>query len=136
MSKTNITSFVDHIGRVIIGEVVSDTKDTIKVKNPAIIHIGQNPQTGQLQVQTIPYFFREFVDPAKHKDGTVWNFGKDKIVTGDVTLDERLIEQYEKLFTGAPMQAVPQPRATGSAPNKAEVIKLFDDEDDSSSKKS
>lgn len=135
MSKTNVTSFVDHIGRVIIGEVVSDAKDTLKVKNPAIIHIGQNPQTGQLQVQTIPYFFREFVDPSKHKEGTTWYFGKDKIVTGDVSLDERLVEQYEKLFTGVPAQAVPQPRSSGSTP-KAEVIKLFDDEDDSSSKKS
>ena len=62
MSKTlNVTTFVDHIGRVILGEVVSDTKDTLNIKNPAIVHIGQNPQTGQIQVQTIPYFFREFV---------------------------------------------------------------------------
>jgi len=128
MSKTlNVTTFVDHIGRVILGEVVSDTKDTLKIKNPAIVHIGQNPQTGQIQVQTIPYFFREFVAANAQKEGTTWNFGKDKIVTGDVELDSRLIEQYEKLFSGVPQAVAPAPQQRSAGADKAEVIKLFDE---------
>lgn len=127
MSKTlNVTTFVDHIGRVILGEVVSDTKDTLKIKNPAIVHIGQNQQTNQIQVQTIPYFFREFVAASAQKEGTTWNFSKDKIVTGEVELDARLIEQYEKLFTSTVMSA-PAPQQRTAAADKAEVIKLFDE---------
>ena len=127
MSKTlNVTTFVDHIGRVILGEVVSDTKDTLKIKNPAIVHIGQNQQTNQIQVQTIPYFFREFVAASAQKQGTTWNFSKDKIVTGEVELDARLIEQYEKLFTSTVMSA-PAPQQRTAAADKAEVIKLFDE---------
>ena len=127
MSKTlNVTTFVDHIGRVILGEVVSDTKDTLKIKNPAIVHIGQNQQTNQIQVQTIPYFFREFVAASAQKEGTTWNFSKDKIVTGEVELDARLIEQYEKLFTSTVMSA-PAPQQRTAAVDKAEVIKLFDE---------
>ena len=127
MSKTlNVTTFVDHIGRVILGEVVSDTKDTLKIKNPAIVHIGQNQQTNQIQVQTIPYFFREFVAASAQKQGTTWNFSKDKIVTGEVELDARLIEQYEKLFTSTVMSA-PAPQQRTAAADKAEVIKLCDE---------
>lgn len=133
MSKNTktISTFVDHIGRVILGEVVSDSKETLKVKNPAIIHIGQQPQTGQLQVQTIPFFFREFVSSKAQKEGTVWSFNKDSVVVGEVDLDERLIEQYERIFTNNPLPQAPQVNPVGkqSANNKAEIIKLFDDEE-------
>lgn len=132
MSKNTktVSTFVDHIGRVILGEIVSDTKDTLKVKNPAIVHIGQQPQTGQLQVQTIPFFFKEFIDQKSQKDGSVWSFNKENVVVGEVDLDERLVEQYERIFSNNPL---PVPAAnTGaksSGTTKAEVIKLFDDEE-------
>lgn len=126
MSKKNLVTFVDQIGRVIIGEVVTDSKDSVKLKNPAIIHIGQNPQTGQIQVQTIPYFFREFISANQQKEGTTWKFLKSNIVEGDVELDERLVTQYERLFT-APIAPAP---AAGKSQGAAEVVKLFDDEDD------
>ena len=130
MSK-NITTIVDQVGRVIIGEVVEDTKVNVRLKNPAIIHIGQNPQTGQIQVQTLPYFFREFLNPKTAEKGTTWSFTKDKIVVGEVDLDERLKLQYEKLFVAAPASAAaPQPAKNASNKGGAEVIKLFDDEDD------
>jgi len=128
MSK-NITTFVDQIGRVIIGETVEDTKDKLKVKNPAIIHIGQNPQTGQLQVQTIPYFFREFIAQSQQKEGSTWTFLKNNIVVGETEIDERLIEQYDRLSSATVTSAPVPATATGTQkPNKAEVIKLFDDE--------
>jgi len=132
MSKINVVTFTDHIGRVIIGEQLESTKDTLKVKNPAIIHIGQNPQTGQIQVQTLPYFFREFLDPTSASKGTTWKFNRDKIVEGELSLDERLVSQYEKLFSNVTVQVPNAPANVKSAGagNKAEVIKLFDDEDD------
>ena len=128
MSK-NITTIVDQVGRVIIGEVIEDTKTNLKLKNPAIIHIGQNPQTGQIQVQTLPYFFREFLNPKTAEKGTSWSFTKDKIVVGEVDLDERLATQYERLFSAVPAAAQPAVQKN-SGKGGAEVIKLFDDEDD------
>jgi hypothetical protein len=135
MSKQqNLVTFIDHIGRTIVGEQVSSTKDSIKVKNPAIIHVAQNNQTGQIQVQTLPLFFREFINPDKHNEGTVWEFAKDKIIPGEVDLDPRLTSQYEKIF--APIDAsavVAAPRVANNTARKeskdgsAEVIKLFDE---------
>lgn len=134
MSKNTtrtVSTFVDHIGRVILGEIVSDTKEVVKVKNPAIVHIGQQAQTGQLQVQTIPYFFREFVDPKNQKEGTVWAFNRNSIVFGDsIQLDPRLLEQYEKIFSANPSPIISNaPVTNSSGKSKAEVIKLFDDEE-------
>jgi len=126
MSK-KITTIVDQVGRVVIGEVLEDSKSALRLKNPAIIHIGQNPQTGQIQVQTLPYFFREFLNPKTAEQGTSWSFNKEKIVQGELDLDERLVTQYEKLFT-QPLASTPQPAKNSGG--GAEVIKLFDDEDD------
>ena len=60
MSDKNLTVFVDTVGRTIMGEVVKDSKTTIELKNPAILHVQPNAQTGQIQVQLIPFFFKEF----------------------------------------------------------------------------
>lgn len=126
----NITVFVDSIGRTIYGEEVeSKQDDVVKVKNPAIINVVPNQQTGQLQVQVLPYFFNEFLE-AKEKGDTTWAFPKANITFGeDVELDSKLIEQYEKMFNpsaiitpGEPTIATPAEAAT-----KAKVVKLFED---------
>ena len=134
MNKNNLVTVVDQIGRVIVGEVVTDIKESVKLKNPAIIHIGQNPQSGQIQVQTIPYFFREFVAADSQKEGTTWKFLKSNIVEGDVQLDERLVSQYEKLFAAPIASATGASPVAGKSQGAAEVVKLFDDEDTSAKK--
>jgi len=128
MSKKLIT-FIDPIGRTIIGEEVSVTKEKLKVKNPAIIHVAQNNQTGQLQVQTLPLFFREFINPAKHNDGTVWEYNVNRVVIGSVELDPRLTIQYDKIFAPIDPSAAPAsaPSTGGGKKSGAEVIKLFDE---------
>lgn len=114
MSK--ITTFVDHIGRTIIGEIVSDTKDTLTVKNPAIIHV-QPTQQGQLNVQTIPLYFKEFISEKNKSEGTTWQFNKANLVLGvNIENDSRLLEQYQRLFTNTPTPA-----------SNPEVVKLFDE---------
>ncbi|NBP02031.1 MAG: hypothetical protein EBU90_18255 [Proteobacteria bacterium] len=114
MSK--ITTFVDHIGRTIIGEIVSDAKETLTVKNPAIIHV-QPTQTGQLNVQTIPLYFKEFISDKNKSEGTTWQFNKHNIVLGvNIDNDSRLLEQYQRLFTNTPAPAA-----------NPEVVKLFDE---------
>lgn len=115
---SNIITFINHVGQSIIGEQVEATKDTLSVKNPAVIHVSPS-QTGQLQVQLIPLFFKEFVSDKQRADGVTFKFNTNSIVTSDAILDDRINEQYKKIF--APAQA-------RTAPAKdAPVIKLFDD---------
>lgn len=115
MSK--ITTFIDHIGRAIIAEEVESTEKYLLVKNPAIIHV-QPTQQGQLNVQTIPLYFREFVSEKNKNAGTTWKFNTSNIVVGtDIENDTRLLEQYNRLFAGAP---------TAPADDQ-KVIKLFDE---------
>lgn len=115
----NITTICDSTGRIIIGEKVETTESFLSLKNPAIIHVVPNPQTKQLQVQLLPYIFHEFLDSSK-KD-TVWSFPQDSIVTGeDVTLDVRLVNQYNKMFNPS---AIILPETKPTAP----VVKLFED---------
>lgn len=114
MSK--IITFIDHIGRTILAEEVESTEASLTVKNPAIIHV-QPTQQGQLNVQTIPLYFREFVSDKNKNSGTTWRFNKNSIVVGvDIENDTRLLEQYNRLFSGAAPVADDQ-----------KVIKLFDE---------
>jgi len=130
--KKEIIVFVDGIGRTIYGEQVSSDKDAVKVKNPAIINVVPNQQTGQLQVQVLPFFFNEFLKE-KDKGDTVWSFNKVSITFGeDVNLDDKLIEQYEKMFNPSliitPSEpTIAEPGEALQAAAKAKVVKLFDE---------
>ncbi|NDG29123.1 hypothetical protein EB118_03360 [bacterium] len=113
---SNITTFIDHIGRTLVGELVEENDTHIVVKNPAIIHV-QPTQTGQLNVQTIPLYFREFISDKNKNDGTSWKFNKATIVQGvNIENDGRLVDQYNRLFAAAPVVTDDQ-----------KVIKLFDE---------
>jgi len=118
MSDINV--FINHVGQTILAEVVSDDKTTLKAKNPAILHVVPN-QTGQLQVQLIPLFFREFIDNSVRNDGAVFNFNKSSIVASEIQLEPKIKEQYERIFSPA------VPTATKSDAKGSPVIKLFDD---------
>ncbi len=121
MSKKLIT-FIDHIGRTILGEDVSETGSVkLHVKNPAIIHVSPTQQ-GQLNVQTIPLYFREFIGEKSREKGTVWLFNYNSIVLGDeIDNDPRLIDQYDKLF--GPIAPTPVVAEEVTDPK---VIKLFE----------
>jgi hypothetical protein len=65
MADKNYTTFIDNAGRAIFGEVNSDTKDSLQVKNPVMITVQQQ-QNGQMAVQLFPLFFQEFVNPGEN----------------------------------------------------------------------
>tara|TARA_R100001163_G_scaffold54260_1_gene41589 strand:- start:11 stop:406 length:396 start_codon:yes stop_codon:yes gene_type:complete len=115
-----IKTIVDHIGRTVLGVVEKDTKDTITLFNPVIIHVQPDQQTGQLQVQSFPYIFMEFL---KDKEKNNWTFSKSSISISDVELDERIIQQYDNINN-------PQPPLTQSAEDAGDVVTLFDDEEE------
>ena len=118
---SNLITFIDHIGRTTVGENLGDTDNgaAFLVKNPAIIHVQPTPQ-GQLNVQTIPLYFREFVGEKNKTEGTTWKYNYANVVLGtNIDNDKRLLEQYDRLFSDAP--------ATTSAPSETPTVKLFED---------
>jgi hypothetical protein len=117
MSEQNktLTVFLDSIGRTIIGKVAKEDTDVLSVENPALVHIQPNTQTGQIQLQILPLFFKEF--QADKNKPTVWNFKKTNITTSEeIPFAVQFVAQYEQMF-----------RST-EAPKQPEVVKLFDDE--------
>jgi hypothetical protein len=116
---SNITVFINHVGQTIIAEVVKDTDAELAVKNPSVLHVSPS-QSGQLQVQLIPLFFKEFIDEKVRNDGAIFNFPKASIVTSVVKLDPKISEQYNRIFTPA------KPVNEGKGKD-APVIKLFDE---------
>jgi len=120
-TKTNLIVFFDSVGRTVIGEKLDEesNENILAVKNPAVVHISPNPQSGQLTLQILPLFFKEFL--ADKNSPTVWLYKKDSITESkDVVFDFKLQAQYQQLFVNTPQPAQPQ-----SSPD---VVKLFDDE--------
>ena len=80
MSDTKeITAIVDTVGRTVIGIVTDETKTTVTINNPVIVSVQPDPTNGQLQVQTFPYLFMEFIDGDKTQNE--WTFTKSAIAT-------------------------------------------------------
>jgi len=115
---SNIITINDHIGRTVVGKSVEETDTTVTLNNPVIIHTQPNPENGQLQVQSFPYIFMEFLTD---KEKNNWTFTKSSIVQSDVELDDRIIQQYNNINN--PQPPVTQPDAAA----EPEVIKLFDE---------
>ena len=124
MSDINIKILIDGTGRTIIGELVEDTETQIVLKNAATIYVQPN-EAGQLQVQTIPLFFKEFMTLDGREQGVDYRFNKSQVTetnAGDI-LDTKLITQYEKIKEN--ITAPDEPQATPE--NTEDVVKLFDD---------
>jgi len=121
-TENKIAVFFDTVGRTILGEKLEDktTDKVLSIKNPAVVHIMPNQQTGQLQLQILPLFFKEFL--ADKDTGTAWNYNRENITEAvDVTFDFKLEAQYRQIFASGPAPAPQQPQGS------PEVIKLFDE---------
>lgn len=108
-----INAIVDAVGRTVIGVVTDETKTTLTMKNPVIVHVQPDAQSGQLQVQTFPYLFMEFIDGDKTKND--WTFNKASITTSDVKLNDQITQQYHAINNPAQVPKDEDP----------EVIQLF-----------
>lgn len=115
---SNITVFINHVGQTILGEVKSEDANSLTVKNPAVLHVSPN-QTGQLTVQLIPLFFKEFLQEKTRSEGAIFIFNKNNIVQSTAQLEPKIADQYTRIFTpSAPVNA---------AKSSDQVIKLFDE---------
>ena len=139
MSKEKeITAFIDHVGRAVVGRLVKSTKDTIHVDNPAVVNINVQQENNQIAVQLLPYFFREFISQDAKDGNTTWVFEKKSIVTStNLCLNDNLVSQYKGIFD-APIGQLQPGTALGESPQEVtdvpdedvvepEVVKLFDD---------
>tara|TARA_R100000030_G_C3178114_1_gene105123 strand:+ start:189 stop:584 length:396 start_codon:yes stop_codon:yes gene_type:complete len=118
--KKPIKTIVDHIGRTVVGTLKKEDAKSITLFNPVIVHVQPDPNSGQLQVQSFPYIFMEFL---KDKEKNDWTFNKAAISTSNVELDERITQQYENINN-------PNPPIQQQAQEEPEVIQLFDDEEE------
>ena len=121
-NQNKIVVFFDPVGRTILGEKIeTETTDKfLAIKNPAVVHIMPNQQTGQLQLQILPLFFKEFL--AEKDAGPLWKYNRENITEAvDITFDFKLEAQYRQIFAATPAPAPQQPQAT------PDVVKLFDE---------
>lgn len=135
MSDTNtqtktLVTFLDAVGRTIVGEHAESTDTVIKVKNPVVLHVVPQDQSGKMSVQLLPIFFREFL--ADKTNDVTFSYHKDNITETDIeAFDFRLQAQYTQMFNSSNI-FVP-PNAGGVTPaaaannNGGGVINLFDE---------
>ena len=122
MSDSKLKIIIDQVGRTIIGEVIEDTDTSYVLKNAATIYVQPN-ESGQLQVQTIPLFFKEFLTLDGRESGVTFTFKKDTIIDTSAAsvLDTKLVSQYTKIVENLNTPDVP------AAAESGEVVKLFDE---------
>jgi hypothetical protein len=114
-----IILFIDHVGFNIVAEKIEETKDFLKVKNPAVLQASPNQQN-QLQVQMLPVLFKEFIEVSSRDEGAVFTYLKNNIVTTNANLESRLRQQYTQMF------GLTQPASENTGPSP-DIIKLFDE---------
>ena len=123
-----LTTFFDTVGRTLIAEFVSETDTHLTVKNPVIVHIVPNQQSGQMSLQLLPAFFKEFL--ADRNADTEWTYFKNNITTSNnPDLDFRLHSQYQAMFSAIeiPENNIVTPQeAAQEAPQSDNVVNLFD----------
>lgn len=126
MSNTQtLTTFLDSLGRTIIAESVAaaTTETHITVKNPVIVHIVPVGNSGQMTVQLLPVFFREFL--ADKTEDTTWHYNRSTITESEqIVFDFKLTAQYQQMFSKTNL--IVPPDATESQPSP-DVVKLFDE---------
>lgn len=126
MSNKNMISFLDAAQRTIIGELVSQNETSLTISNPVVVNIipqmgpGNQP-TGQMALQLLPVYFREF--QAVKKSPTVFTYPKSQIVMVEFEggFDFRLHAQYTAIFN----EVTKEPNTNENAP--APVLKLFEE---------
>lgn len=127
MSNTSqLTTFLDSLGRTIIAEPVPEltTDSHFTVKNPVIVHIVPVGNNGQMTVQLLPVFFREFL--ADKTDDTTWKYNRSTITEAEtVVFDFKLTAQYQQMFSKSNL--ILPPNAGEVVSPSPDAVKLFDE---------
>jgi hypothetical protein len=127
----NLVVLVDSIGRTVIGleNAKESTKAHLALVEPAVVFVQPNPDNGQIQVQVIPFFFKELMKGGADSEKVTWLFDRKNVTlnTG-LDVDEKLSSQYDRIVNPSSIVA---PDTGGIVTPKdakdPEVVKLFDD---------
>ena len=131
MSDKKIVSFLDSINRLMFGELIEKNEKELVIKNVVVVNIVPqvNPQTGQptgqMALQLIPVFFKEF---AAEKDiDVIFRYPLSNIVQiDDMVFDFKMHAQYQQLFIKQPQVTITPQQPPQQPPPNSPVIKLFD----------
>ena len=124
--QPKLVSFLDTIGRTILGELKSSTDTSLEVTNPVILNVVPS-QDGKMSVQLFPLFFREFL--ADKADDVVFTYNKNGITLSNIeALDFRLAGQYGQMFNKnnlfVPAGTLEEAKASAAKHN---VVNLFEE---------
>jgi hypothetical protein len=126
---TKIVTFLDTVGRTIVGEFVSTDDAVLKVKNPVVLHVVPQDQSGRMSVQLLPIFFREFL--ADKTGDVVFSFKHGNITETDIdAFDFRLQAQYVQMFNKSNIFVPPnagEVAPSAGAKEAPAIINLFDE---------
>ena len=128
--SNKVTSFVDSVGRVIVGRAVDEktTAEKLAISNPSVVNINVNQESGQISVQLLPYIFREFIAAEKRFEKNIWFFNTNQVTIGeDIELDDSVVQQYISIFETPPAEQPAQAEVTGVT-TEQESVELFDEE--------
>lgn len=130
-SNIELTTFLDSFQRTVIGEKTeSVSEDILTVKNPVVVNVipqidprTQQP-TGQMALQLLPLFFREFLGDKSEPVFLDYNKKSITPIRFAGGFDWRLYGQYQSMFL-PPQQQTNAPQ--GVTPPKADekIINLF-----------
>ena len=104
MGQEKYVAIINSVGQTVIGKLVNETAETLSIFNPIGLFV-QPSKDGSFKIDMYPVLFFEFMDKGS-RDKNTWTYSKSQITTSDVVLDERLIEQYEKINTPPPVVEV------------------------------
>jgi len=100
------------------------TATHLAVNNPVIVHIVPVGNSGQMTVQLLPVFFREFL--ADKTEDTTWKYNRETITEAEtIVFDFKLSAQYQQMFSKSNL-IVPA-EAGEVTPPSPDVVKLFDE---------
>ncbi len=131
--QKKIVTFLDSAQRTIIGTLKADREHEVEIENPVVVNIVPqiNEQTGrpsgQMALQLLPVFFKEF--QGVKSSPAVFKYNKQNITFIDFEggFDFRLYGQYEHIFNPSTVSQDNTPPPVNNAPEAAPVIKLFED---------
>jgi hypothetical protein len=130
-NKQTLITFLDAVGRTIVGEPDStqNTDTHVAVKNPVVLHIVPQDQSGRMSVQLLPIYFREFL--ADKTGDVVVKYNKESITETNIeAFDFRLQAQYSQMFNKSNIFVPPsagEVAPASQASNNSSVINLFDE---------
>ena len=116
----DIITYIDSIGRTCFGELESRTKNSIKVKSPAMIMVTPN-DASNMKVDVMPLFFTEFSEGAQ----PVFKYSNNQYVEVEVEISDKILKHYTaKINTNG--EPNPEPVAEKLDEDVPEVT-LFED---------